>query len=85
MLTVYLWDAGAWSGVSGSLEDAQDHAAKRLGDEGHARIEAAWLVVGARSLVRMYERTGQTWTAYRCPEGAVFWAPTGHVPPRAAS
>ena len=85
MLTVYLWDAGAWSGVSGSLEGAQDRAAKRLGEEGHARIEAAWLVVGAQSLVRVYERTGQAWSAYRCPEGIVFWAPTGRVPLRAVS
>ena len=75
VVTVYLWDAGTWCGVSGTLEDAQQHVADRMRDEG--RIEAAWVVLGVFSLSRCYERTGQAWTAYRRPGGTVFWAPIG--------
>jgi hypothetical protein len=77
VLTVYLWDIGAWSGVSGTLEVAQRHVADRMGDEGHGRIEAAWLVLGLLSLTRCYERNGRAWTACRGPDGTVFWVPVG--------
>ena len=77
MLTVYLWDAGTWCGVTGSLEDAQQRAADRIGEDGQARIEAAWVVLGVLSLARCYERNGQAWTACRRLDGTVFWAPVG--------
>jgi hypothetical protein len=73
VVTVYLWDAGTWSGVSGTLEDAQRHVADRMRDGG--RIEAAWLVSAVVSLSRCYERTGRTWTASRGPDGTVCWDP----------
>jgi hypothetical protein len=81
VLTVYLWDAGTWCGVTSSLEDAQQRAAERIGEGGHGRIEAAWIVLGVISLVRCYERTGQSWTARRWPDGAVSWIPVerGHL------
>jgi hypothetical protein len=77
MLTVYLWDAGTWCGVTGSLEDAQERAADRIGEEGQGRIEAAWVVLGVFSLARCYERSGQSWTARRRPDGTVSWIPVG--------
>jgi hypothetical protein len=73
MLTVYLWDAGTWCGVTGSLEDAQERAAGRIGEEGRGRIEAAWVVLGVFALERCYERTGQSWAARCRPDGAVSW------------
>lgn len=72
--TVYLWDAGDYEGVSGSLEDAQARAAEHWGDAGHGRVEAAWLVVGAMSEARFHERTGRMWTGCRQPDGTVVWA-----------
>jgi hypothetical protein len=75
MLTVYLWDAGTWCGVTGSLEDAQERAAERIGEEGQGRVEAAWVVLGAFSLARCYQRIGQTWTARCRADGAVSWIP----------
>jgi hypothetical protein len=85
MLTVYLWDAGTWCGVTGSLEDAQERAADRIGEDGHGRIEAAWVVLGVFSQARCYERTGQAWTACRRLDGAVFWIPVGRERLRRAS
>jgi hypothetical protein len=78
MVIVYLWDAATWSGVSGSLEDAQQHAAARMGARGHGRIETAWLVLGCWSLAQCYERTGRAWTACRAPDGTVSWDPVSH-------
>jgi hypothetical protein len=75
MLTVYLWDAGTWCGVTGSLEDAQERAAGRIGEGGQGRIEAVWLVVGVISQASCYERTGQAWTARRRADGTVSWIP----------
>jgi hypothetical protein len=75
VLTVYLWDTGTWCGVTDSLEDAQHRAVERLDEDGHARVEAAWVVLGVFSLVRCYERTGQAWTARSLPDGTVFWTP----------
>lgn len=75
MVTVYLWDAATWSGVSGSLEDAQRNAGARLSDEGHGRIEAALLVTAVSSLSFCYERTGRAWTAVHCRDGVVWWQP----------
>jgi hypothetical protein len=72
-VTLYLWDTAIWSGVSGSLEDAQRNAGARLGDKGHGRIEAARLVTAVSSLTLCYERTGRTWTAVRCRDGTVCW------------
>jgi hypothetical protein len=81
VLIVYLWDAGTWCGVTGSLEDAQRRAAERIGEDGQGRIEAAMVVLGVISLARCYERTGQSWTARRRPDGAVSWIPVerGHL------
>lgn len=73
MVTVYLWDAGTWSGVSGSLEDAQRYATVRLGEDGQGRIEFARLVTAVWSLSLCYERTGRVWTAGRQRDGTVFW------------
>jgi hypothetical protein len=78
MLTVYLWDADTWCGVTGSLEDAQQRAAGRIGEDGEGRIEAARIVLGVLSLARCYERTGQSWTARRRPDGTVAWIPVEH-------
>jgi hypothetical protein len=75
MLTVYLWDAGTWCGVTDSLEAAQERAAERIGEDGQGRIEAARVVLGAFSLARCYERFGQSWAARRRPDGAVSWIP----------
>jgi hypothetical protein len=58
MVTVYLWDASTWTGVCGSLEDAQRHAAAHLGAGQDARIEAAQLVITVSSMSFCYERTG---------------------------
>jgi hypothetical protein len=65
MVIVYLWDAATWSGVSDSLEEAQRHAAARLGDGGHGRVEAAWLAMGSWTLTFCYQRTGR-WRARPC-------------------
>jgi hypothetical protein len=73
MVTVYLWDAGTWSGVSGSLEDAQRYATVRLGADGQGRIESARLVTAVWSLSLCYERTGRIWTAGRHRDGTVVW------------
>jgi hypothetical protein len=75
MLTVYLWDTGTWCGVTDSLEDAQQRAAERIGEEGHGQIEAAWVVLGAFALARGYESIGQSWTARRWSDGTVSWIP----------
>jgi hypothetical protein len=85
MLTVYLWEAGSWCGVTDSLEDAQERAAERVGEDGQGRVEAAWVVLGAFSLPRCYERTGQSWTARRRPDGAVSWIPVERARLRSVS
>jgi hypothetical protein len=72
---VYLWDADTWCGVTDSLEDAQQRAAERIGEDGVGRIEAARVVLGVISLARCYERIGQSWAARRWPDGAVSWIP----------
>jgi hypothetical protein len=59
---VYLWDAGRWCGVSGSLATAQHLAAERMG-ESSARVEEARPVNSIRGLMRVYERTGRTWVS----------------------
>jgi hypothetical protein len=61
--------------VTGSLEDAQERAAERIGEDGQGRIEAARIVLGVISLARCYERTGQAWTARRRADGTVSWIP----------
>lgn len=66
---VYLWDAGRWCGVSGSMPDALAAADSRRGDGG-ARVETARLVDSTRSLVRTYERTGDGWSVQ---PGATTW------------
>ena len=75
MVTVYLWDAATWSGVSDSLDDAQRHAAVRLGHDEQGRIEAARLVTSVGSLSFCYERTGQTWTVIPHRDGTVLRDP----------
>jgi hypothetical protein len=65
---VYLWDAGRWCGVSGSMPDALA-ADSRRGDSG-ATVEAARLVDSTRSLVRTYQRTGDGWSVQ---PGATTW------------
>jgi hypothetical protein len=60
-MIVYLWDAGTWCGVSGSMKGAMDAAAERKGDGG-ARVERAVTVTERRSLRRVYQRTGTAWT-----------------------
>jgi hypothetical protein len=85
MLTVYLWDAGTWCGVTGSLEDAQQRAAERVGEEGQGRVDAARIVLGVLSLARCYERTGQSWTAHRHTDGTVSWIPVKHERLRSVS
>jgi hypothetical protein len=85
LLTVYLWDAGTWCGVTGSLEVAQQRAAERIGEDGHGRVEAARVVLGVLSLTRCYERTRQSWTARRRPDGTVSWIPVGRERLRSVS
>ena len=82
MVTVYLWDASTWTGVCGSLEDAQQHAATHLGAEEDGRIVAAQLVTSVSSLSFCYEHTGRTWTARQHRDGTVLWdpAPLERVP-----
>jgi hypothetical protein len=75
MVTVYLWDASTWTGICGSLEDAQQHAAAHLGAGEAGRIEAAQLVTAVSSLSFCYERTGRIWTAGQHRDGTVFWDP----------
>jgi hypothetical protein len=75
VVIVYLWDAATWSGVSGSQDQAQRHAAACLGEGGQGRIEAARLVLGFWTLTFCYQRTGPAWTTRRCPDGTVFWDP----------
>ena len=75
MVTVYLWDASTWTGVCGSLEDAQRQAATHLGADKDGRIEAARLVTAVSSLSFAYERTGQRWTARQHRDGIVLWDP----------
>jgi hypothetical protein len=79
MVTVYLWDASTWTGVCGSLQDAQEHTAAHLGTGRNGRIEAALLVTAVSSLSFCYERTGRTWTARQHRDGTVLWDP---VPPQ---
>jgi hypothetical protein len=79
MVTVYLWDASTWTGVCGSLEDAQRQAAAHLGVGEDGWIEAAQLVTAVSSLSFCYERTGRTWTARRYRDDTVFWDP---APPK---
>lgn len=73
-MTVYLWEAAAWSGVSGSLDEAQQRAAAHVEGGGRGRIEAAILATGAPGLTFSYQRTGRSWTARRNPDGTVSWA-----------
>lgn len=77
VLTVYLWDAATWSGVSDSLDVAQRRVTARMGQDGRGRIEVAGLAVGVSTLTRVYERTGRGWTANRRPDGTVSWVPVG--------
>lgn len=74
MRTAYLWDAGRWSGVAGSLGDAQAAAAEHAGDGVTARVEAARLATAVTGLQRVYERTGRAWTS-RAGQGTVAWYP----------
>jgi hypothetical protein len=85
MLIVYLWDAGTWCGVTDSLDDAQQRAAERIGEDGQALIEAARVVLGVISLARCYERTGQSWAARRGPDGTMSWIPAGRERLRSVS
>lgn len=80
MTVIYLWDAGTWSGVSGSLEDAQHRAAEHLGAATRAQIESALLVTGIWSLSSRYEHTGNVWTSSRRPDGTLDWNPVQQVP-----
>jgi hypothetical protein len=80
MTVVYLWDAGTWSGVSASLEDAQQRAAEHLGAGERARIESALLVTGIWSLSSRYEHTGNLWTSSRLPDGTLTWDPARRIP-----
>lgn len=79
MTVVYLWDAGTWSGVSGSLEDAQRRAAEHLGAAARARVESALLVTGIWSLSSRYEHTGNVWTSSRHPDGTLKWSSVRRV------
>ena len=82
---MYLWDAGTWSGVSGSLEDAQRRVAEHLGTAARARIESALLVTGIWSLSSRYEHTGNVWASSRRPDGTLAWDPMRRVPALEAS
>ncbi|MGH3166986.1 MAG: hypothetical protein ACRDN0_14005 [Trebonia sp.] len=72
-MTVYLWEAATWSGVSGSLGEAQRRATAHVEGGGQGRIEAALLAMGAPGLTFCYQRTGRSWTARRHPDGTVSW------------
>lgn len=85
MLIVYVWDTGTWCGVTDLLEDAQEHVAARIGEDGQGRVEAARVVLGVLSLARCYERTGQAWQASRRRDGTVFWVSVERAPLRNAS
>ena len=85
MVTVYLWDTSTWTGVCGSLEDAQRHAAAHLGAEKDGRVEAAQLVTAVSSLSFAYERTGRTWTTRQHRDGTVLWDPVPRERQRTAS
>jgi hypothetical protein len=73
-VSVWLWTAGSASGVSGSLEQAQEAAGTILtaGSAPSAQVESARLALSA-ALESAYQRTGQAWRARTTQSGRVHW------------
>jgi hypothetical protein len=78
---VFLWQAGRFSGVTGTRDRALEVAAAVLGAGVTALVEEARFVItagqGSGSLVPGHERTGLAWTG-RLRGGKPVWRP---VPP----
>jgi hypothetical protein len=82
---VYLWCAGArWSGLSETLERAQDVAGEHAGTGGDAWVGLA-RIARNEHLETIYERLGSTWTAQgRDADGRPRWVMSQHPAPALA-
>ena len=76
---VFLWQAGRFSGVTGSRDRALEVAAAVLGAGVTALVEEARFAIHAGqggSLVPVHERTGLAWRG-RLQDGRPVWRPAG--------
>jgi hypothetical protein len=88
-MMVWLWDASGPARSGRGITDDQTRALAvaeaylRSGNANVARVEAARLVSGTRTLTTGYERTGEGWRG-RCADSGIRWEAFAPAPGRAA-
>lgn len=71
-MSTWLWEAGTYRGITDDVTHAKAAAAACLTGAAIARVEMAYLVLGA-DLANAYERAGVGWTG-QTTAGWVAWS-----------